>query len=55
MKKMMMATAVLGLLPLTVACASPLAKIAPGAAKIDANVTVGNTLKWKQDGRNHQL
>ena len=50
MKKMMMATAVLSLLPLTVACASPLAKIAPGAAKIDANVTVGNTLKWKQHG-----
>ena len=50
MKKMMMATAVLSLLPLTVACASPLAKIAPGAAKVDANVTVGNTLKWKQHG-----
>lgn len=50
MNKMMMATAVLSLLPLTVAYASPLANIAPGAAKIDANVTVGTSLKWKQDG-----
>ena len=50
MKKIVMTAAVLSLLPLTMASASPLAKIAPGAAQIDANVTVGASLKMKQDG-----
>lgn len=50
MKKIVLTAAVLSLLPLTLASASPLAKIAPGAAQVDANLTVGASLKGKQNG-----
>lgn len=53
MKKIILAAAVLGLLPLSFASASPLAKIAPGAAQIDANVTVGSALKINDHNGNY--
>lgn len=50
MQKIIIAAAVMSLLPMTLASASPLAKIAPGAAQIDANVTVGTHLEGQKDG-----
>lgn len=50
MKKNIMLALVLGLIPASLAAASPLAEIAPGRAQIDANVTLGSSLKGERDG-----
>ena len=50
MKKNIMLALVLGLIPASLAAASPLAEIAPGRAQIDANVTLGSSLKVERDG-----
>ena len=50
MKKNIMLALVLGLIPASLAAASPLAEIAPGRAQIDANVTLGSSLKGARDG-----
>ena len=50
MKKNIMLALVLGLIPASLAAASPLAEIAPGRAQIDANVTLGSSLKENGTG-----
>jgi outer membrane immunogenic protein len=50
MKKILAAVVAAGLLPVCVAGASPMTDITPGKVQIDANVTVGSSIKGKRDG-----
>lgn len=50
MKKIIASVMALGLIPVGLAGASPLAEIAPGRAQIDANVTIGASLKGEHKG-----